>query len=81
MKKTIALTVLLGLLAAALPGQLRLNGYFSSDYTQALGKSSGRASSFGNPAAGLIISGEWTPQFSYVLEARTGSEWKPQIEG
>ena len=80
MKKTIALTVLLGLLAAALPGQLRLNGYFSSDYTQALGKSSGRASSFGNPAAGLIISGEWTPQFSYVLEARTGSEWKPQIE-
>jgi hypothetical protein len=80
MKKTIVLIALLGFLAAALPGQLRLNGYFSSDYTQALGKSSGRASSFGNPAAGVIISGDWTPQFSYILEMRTGSEWKPEIE-
>ncbi len=80
MKKAIALSALLVLLTAAAPGQIRLNGYFSSDYTQALGKSSGRWSSFGNPAAGLIVSGEWTPQFNYVLEMRTGADWKPEIE-
>ena len=80
MKILISLSALLVLLAAALPGQIRLNGYFSSDYTQALGKSSGRWSSFNNPAAGLIVSGEWTPQFDYVLEMRTGADWKPEIE-
>jgi hypothetical protein len=80
MKKISVLAAFLVLLAAALPGQIRLNGYFSSDYIQTLNKSSGRGSSFGNPAAGLIVSGEWTPQFNYVLEMRTGAEWKPEIE-
>jgi len=80
MKKTSAFVILLLLLSGAAAAQVRLNGYFSSDYTQALNKSSGRGSSFGNPAAGLILSGEWTPQFNYVLELRTGVEWKPEIE-
>jgi hypothetical protein len=80
MKKISALAAFIVLLTASLPGQIRLNGYFSSDYTQALSKNSGRESSFGNPAAGLIVSGEWTPQFNYILEMRTGVEWKPEIE-
>ncbi len=80
MKKSVLLAALMALLAAALPGQVRLNGYFSSDYTQPLDKSSGRVGSFGNLDAGLIVSGDWTSQFNYVLEMRMGESWKPEIE-
>ncbi|MGD0783098.1 MAG: porin, partial [Candidatus Aminicenantales bacterium] len=80
MKKSVLLAALLAFLAATLPGQVRLNGYFSSDYTQPLDKSSGRVGSFGNLDAGLIVSGDWTSQFNYVLEMRMGESWKPEIE-
>jgi hypothetical protein len=80
MKKTSAFAVLLLLLSGAAAAQLRLNGYFSADYTQTPDRRGGRMGSFENPAAGLIVSGEWTPQFNYVLELRTGAEWKPEIE-
>jgi hypothetical protein len=80
MKKAITLAALLVLLPPALSAQLRLNGYFSSDYTQALSRGSGQASSFNHPEAGLIISGEWSAQFNYVLEARTGAGFKAEID-
>lgn len=80
MKKTSAFAVLLLLLSGAAAAQVRLNGYFSADYTQTPDRGGGRMGSFENPAAGLIVSGEWTPQFNYVLELRTGAEWKPEIE-
>ena len=80
MRKTIAFAALLIGLAASAGAQVRLAGYFSADYTQPTGKSSGRAGSFENPAAGLILSGDWAPQFNYALELRTGADWKPEIE-
>lgn len=80
MKKNILSVFILLIAAASASAQLRLNGYFSSDYGKALDKSSGRWSRFENPAAGLIISGDWTSAFSYILELRTGAEWKPEIE-
>jgi hypothetical protein len=80
LKKIPTLAALLFFLAATAGAQLRLNGYFSADYFQTLGKKTGNGGSFENPAAGLIISGEWASQFSYALELRTGAEWKPEIE-
>jgi hypothetical protein len=75
-----AVSLVLALLSGPAWAQVRLSGYFSSDYYQGIGRSSAAGSSFENPAAGLILSGEWTPQFSYTLELRTGNGWTPQIE-
>ncbi len=80
MKKTALALAALAWLAAAAAAQPRLAGYFSSDYLQGLGRSSSLYGSFENPAAGLILSGEWTAQFNYLLEVRTGTAWKPEIE-
>jgi len=48
--------------------QLHLRGYFSQDYLKGQADSAVPQGSFENIRAGLIFSGEWSPQFSYALE-------------
>ena len=80
MKKILSFLAAVFILAGAAPAQVRLSGYFSAVYLQGFGRSASLPGGFVDPAAGLLLSGEWTPQFNYLLEFRTGTDWKPEIE-
>ncbi len=81
MNKRILIFIVLGISAAgAASAQLRINGYFSVDFLKGQTQSPFAKGSVENIQAGLIFSGEWTPQFSYALEVQTKESMKPEIE-
>jgi len=76
----------LALLAAALAlapsaaAQVRLNGYFSVDYLQGGSDGPWAKGTAEKAQAGLILAGEWSPQFGYTLELRTRENRTFEIE-
>jgi hypothetical protein len=81
MKRRLAVLFFIGLAAAGNAfSQVRMNGYFSMDFLKGQNQSPYARGSTENIRAGLIFSGEWTPQFSYALEVQTKEAMKPEIE-
>lgn len=72
--------VLLGLLAIPAAAQVKLNGYFSLEYTQGQSQSDFSRGSFHGEQAGLILSGEWSDKFAYILEFRSRDAARFEIE-
>jgi len=73
--------VFCGVLSSSLAAQqFRVNGYFSLDYLKGQSQSFFSQGSYQNARAGLIFSGEWTPQFSYALEIQSKDEMRFEIE-
>lgn len=67
-------------LASPAAAQVRLNGYFSADYLQGESDGSRAKVTTGKAQAGLILAGEWSPQFGYTLEFRTRDNRTLEIE-
>ncbi len=81
MIKRLAVLFIIGIVAGGTAfGQVLMNGYFSMDFLKGQKQSSYAHGSTENIRAGLIFSGEWTPQFSYALEVQTKEAMRPEIE-
>ena len=74
----LALAALLA--AAPAAAQVRLNGYFAAEYLQGQADSPWAVGTFGGVQFGLILSGEWSPQFGYMMEIRSRDAVRPELE-
>lgn len=66
--------------SAQAPAQTRLNGYFAAEYLQGQKDSAWNVGTFGHVQFGLILSGEWSPRFGYLLELRARDAVRPELE-
>jgi hypothetical protein len=72
-KRPIVLVLVLAALAAAAPAETRLGGYFSLDYLKGKAPDPYAGGSVQNFAAGLLVSGELSAAFGYMLEVRASA--------
>jgi len=81
MIKRLAILFIIGIVATGLASaQIQMNGYFSMDFLKGQKQSPYAHGSTENIRAGIIFSGQWTPQFSYALEVQTKEAMRPEIE-
>jgi len=81
MKRRLAALFFTGMMTAGTASaQIQMNGYFSMDFLRGQKQSPYAHGSTENIRAGLIFSGQWTPQFSYALEVQTKEAMRLEIE-
>ena len=78
-KRPIVLVLVLAALAAAAPAETRLGGYLSLDYLKGKAPDPYAGGSVQNFAAGLLVSGELSATFGYMLEIRAAAVDKVDI--
>jgi len=80
MRRAAAFLLAVLFLAASLPAEVGVGGYFSLDFLRGQAGSAAPQASFENIQAGLILSGAWSKRLGYALEVRSKENMRFEIE-